>query len=249
MTGAVTVFDPAKPLQRLVPAIALCVLCAVVAHSPAWAGFVTTNEVDLDKIFSQSAFGTTPIDVRFNPTVTIGRPDLLSIDSEQQLDTVFQLGGNNPLTIDIFFVDAINECGGDLSPQIIGCGEEPGNKIVVESGFAASSFGAALMGHELGHNLGLDHVAAPPANLMNPTLNGSFALRADPALDQVGAILSSPLVQIDHDQRFILITPFAIVPEPATMLFALAGGVWVLQRARRRAKPERCNTGRSKAKS
>ena len=53
-------------------------------------------------------------------------------------------------------------------------------------------------------------------------------------MNQIATILGSSLVQIDNGQRFISITPFAVVPEPATMLFALAGAVWLLQRAGRR---------------
>src|SRR5262245_65701894 len=124
MRAAGTVFD-AKQLQRAAPLLALFVFCVVLAHPSAWAGFVTTNEAELDAIFQQPAFGSTPIDVRFNPTVTIGRPDLLTIDTEQQLDTLFGLGGNVPI-IDIFFVDEINACGEEHAPPIIGCGDFQG---------------------------------------------------------------------------------------------------------------------------
>jgi hypothetical protein len=223
------VFDPARSLIRSVLELALCALCTTLVVPAAWAGFVSTNEVKLDAIFHQAAFDGTPIDVFFNPTVTIHRPDLLTISTEQQMNAVFGLGRDDP-TIDIFFVDKINECGGDLSPKIIGCGQEPGNRIVVESQFAASNSGAPLIAHELGHNLGLDHFTAG-ANLMNPTLNGSTLLTPE----QVARILAgaggpSSLVHFDHEQRFILITPFAVVPEPQTVLFAFAGFVWVMQR-------------------
>lgn len=228
-----TVFDRARALIRRVLAGALCVLCTMIWLPAAWAGFVTVDKLKLDAIFHQAAFDGTPIDVFFNPTVTIPRPDLLTINTEQQMNAVFGLGRDDP-TIDIFFVDKIKECGGDLSPRIIGCGQEPGNRIVVESQFAASGSGAVLIGHELGHNLGLDHFTSGP-NLMNPTLNGSTLLTAA----QVATILAgaggpSSLVHFDHGERFILITPFAVVPEPQTLLFAFAGCAWVLQRTRRR---------------
>ena len=222
-------FHPPKSSQRLLSAFALYVLCEVAALSPAWAAFVTTNETGLDAIFSQSAFSTTPIDVRFNPTVTINDPGLLTINTEEQLNRLFALGDNSP-TVDVFFVDSINECGGVEAQPIIGCGQQPGNKLTVESVPAAGSRGAALIGHELGHNLDLDHVTSPP-NLMNPTLTGVTTL----TVDQVATILDSSLVQTDGAGRFILVTPFAIVPEPSSMLFALAGVVVVLRFARRTA--------------
>lgn len=206
-----------------------CTCCAKSRHfRPPGLPFVTTNEVGLDAIFSQSAFSTTPTDVRFNPTVTINDPGLLTINTEQQLDRLFALGGNNSPTVDVFFVDSINECGGVEAQPIIGCGQESGNKLTVESVPAAGSRGAALTGHELGHNLGLDHVISPP-NLMNSTLTGITTL----TVDQVATILDSSLVQTDSAGRFILVTPFAIVPEPSSMLFALAGVVVVLRFARR----------------
>lgn len=204
--------------------------CAVLAALPAWAGFVTTNQAELDAIYSQKpAFDDAPIDIRFNPSVTINDPALLTIDTEQQLEQLFALGGNNSPTVDMFFVDSINECGGEQAPPIVGCGAEPGNKLVVESAFAAGSLGAALMGHELGHNLGLDHVTSSD-NLMYPILTGHTVLTES----QVGTILGSPLMQMDNGQRFILITPFAIVPEPSSMLFALTGAVVMLRLTRRR---------------
>jgi hypothetical protein len=89
----------------------------------------------------------------------------------------------------------------------------------------------------MGHNLGLDHIEPPPENLMNPSLGNSFALSThvgNPPVNQIATILSGNLVQVDNGQRFISITPFAVVPEPATMLFALAGAVWLLQRRGRR---------------
>jgi hypothetical protein len=252
-TGEKTLLDSVQYLKRVVffvqrhlrlPCLALGAMWACAGVGPAWAGFVTTHEADLDKIFSQSAFGARTIDIRFNPTITVSEPSLLTINTETDLERLFALGGNSPTTVDLFFVDSINECGGEVLPPAIGCSQQPGTRSAVESKFAALAgspgtigLGATLIAHELAHPLGLVHVAPPPFNLMNPSLSGNTTLTAD----QVDTILGipghpgSPLVQIDQNgQRFISITPFAIVPEPATMLFALAGGAWLLQRARRR---------------
>ena len=109
------VFGPMRFLQRSLPAMAITV-CVAMSAAPTWAGFVTTNEADLDEIFSQAAFDSTPIDIRFNPTITVDRGDLLTIDSKTQLGALFDLGGSNAPTVDLFYVDAIGECGGDLSP-------------------------------------------------------------------------------------------------------------------------------------
>jgi len=235
------VLNPLRNQQRSMQLVA-SVLCYLVGGS-AWAGFVTIDPGALTTIFSQSAFDGTPVQVRVNPTVTLNAPGLETINNEAQLNALFALGGNGP-TIDVFFVDGmINGCGGEPSPPAIGCGEEPGNKIAVDSEFAANTGsatapgpGSILIGHEMGHNLGLDHIEST-ANLMNPELGSSFALSThvgSPPVNQIQTILSSSLVQIDNGQRFISITPFAVVPEPATMLFALAGALWLLQRARRR---------------
>jgi hypothetical protein len=250
-----------RPLvsKRFIRAIGFALCAALCAAAPARAGVATLHQDELNQIFSQASVQGSPIltglpaaeqriDIRFNPIVTLSVPSLLTIDTEDQLNQLFALGHDGVPTVDLFFVDSINECGGEISPPAIGCGQEPGNKIAVESNFASITGapgsvgqGAALIGHELGHTLGLGHVNPPPGNLMNPSLSGNFTLTAD----QVAIILGtfgapgtpgSPLVQTDpsNGQRFVLITPFAIVPEPGSLLFALAGGVWVLGRMRPR---------------
>lgn len=73
------------------------------------------------------------------------------------------------------------------------------------------------MGHELGHNLNLEHTFADPANLMNFLFPHGMMLTEE----QVAIILQSPLVQTGPSgQKFIQITPIAIVAisEPATLL-------------------------------
>ena len=77
------------------------------------------------------------------------------------------------------------------------------------------------MGHELGHNLNLQHDFFSSANLMAPF----YPPGTDLTQDQVAIILRSPLVQRDSTgRRFIQITPIAIVaaPESSTLLLLSA---------------------------
>jgi len=138
-------------------------LTTLLALSPsAWA-LITTNESGMDSVFSQASFGANPIDIRFNTPQTFVRPDLLSIDTVAQFATLFSLVPRGPAgPISMFFVDALSFCGGVINLNFIGCGFIGGNGFVVESGFAAGPLGTALNSHELGHNLGLDHVNPPP---------------------------------------------------------------------------------------
>jgi len=226
-----------------------CCMLGAVAYplaAPVEAGFVTLHESELDQIYSQPSFDGSPIDIRYNPTLTLVEPSLLMINSEAKLDQLFSLGPASSPTVNLFFVDGISDCGGVELPAIIGCGSQSGNHIVVDSNFAAKTptapstvgLGAILIGHEFGHNLGLDHVPQTSTNLMTPSVTDSFFLSADPASvagNQIATILASPLVQMDGGQRFISITPIAVVvPEPASLLFALAGGLWLLWVAGRR---------------
>ena len=189
----------------------------------AWAGFVTTDEAGMDAIFSQSSFHVTdppfqntPIDIRFNPAVVINNPSLLNIDSDAKLQALFNLGPADPLTVDVFFVDEISFCAGVINIAAIGCGQQPGHQFALESLSASGSLGDDLLAHELGHNLNLPHVDNATPNLMNPSLLGETTLTPE----QVSIMLASPLVQTDNGQRFISITPFAVVvPEPGTVTF------------------------------
>ncbi len=189
----------------------------------AKAAFVTTNEAGLDSVFSQSSFGSNTIDIRFNPTVTIENANLLNIDSNNKLNTLFNSNSTASNIISIFYVDNLSACG-SISPSFIGCADFPGNKIVVESSAAADGvFGTTLLGHEIGHNLNLDHVNGN--NLMNAFASASSNLT--PA--QVMAILTSFLIQFDDDgtTRFIQITPVLVTPlvtplPPAGIMFVSA---------------------------
>jgi hypothetical protein len=224
--------------HRLCYARFLLSIIGAFAVTSASAGFVTINPAELTQIFSQTSFGDNKVEVRVNPPVTVNAPGLQVINTEAQLNQLFALDKNNGPVIDVFFVDAINECGDVFLPAAIGCGEQQGNKLAVESDFAAQpkasgeivSPGSVLIAHEIGHNLGLEHINPPPGNLLNPILSGNIDLTSE----QVAIILNSSLVQNQNGQEFISITPFAIVPEPTAMLFALAGAVCLLTSRRRR---------------
>lgn len=236
-------------LRRWRLALRALVAGVVVAGSgAASAGFVTTFEDGMDSIFSQTSFGTRAIDIRFNPTQTVVAANLLSIDTDPEFDALTPLrAGLAANIVSVFFVDAITFCSGP-GTSIIGCGSTPGNVIALKSSSASSSgIGAKLMAHELGHNLGLDHVAG--ANLMNGTIsNSSSSLLND---DQVlnifatkpmpGAPLRNDIIQGDATNGyFISITPFAVVaaiPEPHTWAMLVLGllglAAWVRRRPQR----------------
>lgn len=207
----------------------------MVFGTQAKAAFVTTQEVGMDLIFSQPSFGANPIDIRFGPIETVVRPDLLNITTDAQIIDVFNLFGGSP-TVNFYYVDTVDSCGG-FNVNIVGCGAFPGNDFVVESSFAASPvFGAELLAHELGHNLGLDHVAT---GLMAPVLNGDTTLTAS----EVATVLASPLVQSDINGLFIDVRPILIlaedivaVPLPASVLMLLGGLVFLGGIGKRRSR-------------
>lgn len=110
---------------------------------------------------------------------------------------------------------------------------------------------AAVVAHELGHNLGLMHTLVEN-NLMDATLQDPVAYALTSL--QVSTILSSRFVQTDAwGQRFISITPFAVlgapVPEPDGWLLVGSALAVVGWRVRRRSQAparqaERCRARR-----
>jgi len=213
----------------------------------AAAVYVTTFESGMDAIFSQTSFGSNTIDIRFNPTMTVVDANLVSLDSNQEFDSLSVLrGGLASNIVSIFFIDSIPFCGAPGN-NIIGCGNS-GNLIALKSSAAADPrIGANLMAHELGHNLDLDHLDGSNNNLMNPNIN-SFSLTTGSFLNssQVatifatrpgpGNVLNNQIIQRDDDGYFISITPFAVVsavPEPQTWLMMGLGLLGIMAWVRR----------------
>jgi hypothetical protein len=177
----------------------------------------------MQAIFSQPSFNATPVSIRFNPPRAIVAPELLDIRTLADLKALYNLAPDPTPIVDAFFVDQINACS-TVEPAIngvvFGCAQLPGH-VFVEDSRAAELSPATLMGHELGHNLNLEHDLFHSDNLMAPFFPHGTALTEE----QVAIILQSPLVQTDSTgQTFIQITPIAIVaaPEPSTLL--LLGG-------------------------
>ncbi|MEO8858681.1 MAG: PEP-CTERM sorting domain-containing protein [Burkholderiaceae bacterium] len=221
-------------LPRSIGAVARLALGALAfaTCASASAAFITTNEAGLDAIFSQSGFGTQTLDARFNASRSLVATNLLSIDSDPEFDSLSTFSVYSPgQTINLFFVDAITFC--NVVGSFIGCAG--GNVAVVSSSFAArADLGANLNAHEIGHNLGLDHMSGSATNLMNPAISSNSSLTSD----QIAEILGSGLVQTDGTgQRFLSITPIVVlaaVPEPETWAMLLMGLLGMAGWTRRR---------------
>lgn len=219
------------PFKTYLKTLAVAIVLALaVAGTTAKAAFITTQEAGMDAIFSQDIFGDDPIDIRFGAFQTIFAPNLLDISFGAEVGQVFNLANDFP-SVNFYYVDTISACGGTISNSIVGCGAFPGNDFVVESSFAGGSFGAELLAHELGHNLGLDHRSGTGV-LMNPSLNNGITLNQD----ELDIIFGSSLVQSDQSGFFINVNPILItdvafaVPLPASALMlvtalVLLGGI------------------------
>lgn len=193
----------------------------------AAAGYVTINESLMDSIFSQTSFGALSIDIRFNAPLSFNRPELTVFDEITEWGQLAAMSTGRP-TVNMFFVDRLTSCGSQGS--FVGCATVGGNVMVLNSFWAADATrGGVLAAHELAHNLGLSHVTTA-GNLMTSSLTSASQLTSA----QVTGILSSNLVQLDgNGQRYITITPIALVPEPgAWLLMGLGLGLLLVQRQR-----------------
>jgi hypothetical protein len=208
----------------------LLATAAILIAPLAQAAYVTIDEAAMDSVFNQAVFGNRPIDIRIGALTQLVRPDLLDLNTDAKVDTLFNLHVGSQRAVNFYYVDTIEACGG-INANIIGCGETPGQDFVVESVWAANStipsggntsFGTQLLAHELGHNLGLGHLNGN--FLMNPGINGFLTLTAG----EVNTIFTSFLVQTDARGFFIEINPVLIlaaansVPEPSSLLLFAA---------------------------
>ncbi|MGY5452528.1 hypothetical protein ACVFI8_16525 [Agarivorans sp. MS3-6] len=199
----------------------LCSCLLLIAPS-IYAAFITTNEAALDDIYSQASFGNRIIDIRIGTATELVFPELLDITTGAEVSQLFNqhLGPAN--VVNFFYIDTISACGNFTSRSIVGCGEYFGNDFVVESSFAAGRYGGELLAHELGHNLGLPHLAG--SYLMNPGLNNR-TLITEP---EVTRIFRSPLVQSDDSSFWIDITPVLIVAEASRVSEPVSAGLFML---------------------
>ncbi|RMF96559.1 MAG: hypothetical protein D6727_07680 [Gammaproteobacteria bacterium] len=226
--------------MRLQSPWAVPLIALALASRLAAAAFVTTNQAEMSQIYGQPVFATTPIDVRFQPVVTIVAPGLLNITTLAELNALFGLSPVNAPGINMFFVDSVSVCNTPTpAPGIQGCATINGNDIVVESVAAADplplagpvgslSAGAALNAHELAHNLGLPHIpeCAPsvPPNLMDCLLTGYELTAAQAAT----VLANSSVLQSDPSGLFVSITPILILPIPAPPALLLFGSALML---------------------
>lgn len=185
----------------------IAVLIMLLVSAASHAAYITINEEELDRIYSQDSFGDLPIDIRIGQSSEILAPNLLDITSREEVRELFNMHSGGFTTVNFYFIDTISACGSSTGTNIVGCGEYFGNDFVVESRFADSGFGSELLAHELGHNLGLPHINGP--FLMNPSLNNRTLLSEE----EVAQIRRSPLVKNVDNTYWIDINPVLIVRE------------------------------------
>jgi hypothetical protein len=223
-------------------------LIAALAFAPAsQAAYVTLQLDQLSAVFSQSSFGSTPIELRIAPTTELVRPDLLTVDTSADVTALFNLFPAPGKNLNLIFVDDITLCGtNDSIPShpshVLGaCAEQngpppagQGRNAFIDSTDAAITTGASglsalpvslgtdVVGAALGHLLMLQFAADPTGNLMSAAYTGGGTLTSD----QAATMLSSPLVQTDaNGTRFVEIDPIVVVasatttdvPEPASI--------------------------------
>ena len=167
-----------------------------------------TFEAGMDTVYSQAAFGLDTIDIRFNPVVTLNNASLLDVGTLAELIALFASVAVPANTVSMYFVDAINHC--DVPGPFGGCAEITGDDMVIDIDDASANLNA----HELGHNLGLGHTATA-GRLMDSNITGTLLIAGEATTINANG---AAIIQTDVlGQRFVLITPIHVVPEPASV--------------------------------
>ena len=69
----------------------LLAIAALLIAPVTQAAYVTIDEVGMDAVFSQASFGNRKIDIRIGGVTQLVRPDLLAIDTDAEIDAIFDL--------------------------------------------------------------------------------------------------------------------------------------------------------------
>jgi hypothetical protein len=176
--------------------------------------FVTLPEAGLDAIFGQAG-----IDIHFLPTTTLDSTEFRILDSGEGSLLFVGANGQNvdPLVLNLWFTQGVG-----LPPPVPGSVVGAGVAFIGGNGmwvhgpglmFATDEFSSSLIGHFIGHNLGLAHTSTPiPGNLMNDRRVADIG----PGLtdEQIAAMLASQFVQN---------VPDSSIPTPSTLLLFSLG--------------------------
>jgi hypothetical protein len=116
----------------------LVVLTAIHAlpSSVAQGASVVLDVPGTQAIFSQTSFGSTPIEIRFDASRVIVAPKLLVIKNEVDLRALYALAPDPAPIVDAFFVNTLDACA-HVEPSVngifAGCAQLPGHIFVEET--------------------------------------------------------------------------------------------------------------------